>query len=304
MENKCDNAYSIVTSYLLSLYIASKMTIAIVVTYNPEIGLLKKQYEALLGQVDGFVYVDNNSQLLNFRSEIKGEKVDIIQNEDNLGLAKAQNQGIKLARENGADYVILFDQDSVPTLDFVTGVMKCYEEQSKLYKVGLVGPAIRNLLRSCNENELGVILKGMFIKRIPIENTTEVSYCIASGSLIPMSVFEDVGGMEEKLFIDGLDLEWCLRARSKGYKIYQTSNTYLEHCLGDGTSRRIKSHSPIREYYIMRNAIWMIKQDYIPMGYRLRKLCLSTGRLMLSIFAFNVKYIKSDLKGIKDGLKL
>lgn len=280
------------------------MTIAIIVTYNPQIDLLKKQHVALASQVDGIVYVDNHSQSLDFINEIKNDIVKIIQNGDNLGLAKAQNQGVEWARQKGADFVILIDQDSIPSVNFVKSLMKCYEEQSKNHKVGLVGPAIRNMLKGNNENEPGVVFERMSIKIIPVESATEVSYCIASGSLIPMKVLDEVGGLEEKLFIDGLDLEWCLRARSKGYRIYQTSNTYLEHCLGDGTSRRIMSHSPGREYYIMRNAIWMIKQSYIPMGYRLRKLCLSTGRLMESIFAFSGKYIKADLKGIIDGIKL
>ena len=280
------------------------MIIAIVVTYNPDYDLLTKQHDALASQADGFVYVDNNSQEQDFISEIKDEKTEIIQNDLNLGLAKAQNQGIALARQKGADFVILFDQDSVPPAGFIAGLQMCYLEQSKSHQVGLVGPAIRNMLKGNHENELGAAFKGISIKSVLVGNATEVSYCIASGSLIPMHVLEDVGGMEEKLFIDGLDLEWCLRARSKGYKIYQTRNTYLEHCLGDGTSRRIMSHSPIREYYIMRNAVWMIKRGYIPFGYRLRKLCLSIGRLLQSITAFSGKYIKADLKGIIDGIKL
>lgn len=280
------------------------MTIAITVTYNPEIDLLKRQHNALARQVDWIIYVDNHSLSSDFISEIKGEKVEVILNDENQGLAKAQNQGIELARQKGAGFVILFDQDSVPPADFVEGLMKCYEEQSKLHKVGEVGPAIRNMLKGCNENESGVVFKGMTIKRIHVGKATEVNYCIASGSLIPMTALEDVGGIEEKLFIDGLDLEWCLRARNKGYKIFQTSNTYLEHCLGDGTSRRILSHSPKREYYIMRNAIWMIKQNHIPMGYRLRKVCLSFGRLIQAISTFKGSYIRSDIKGIVDGLKL
>lgn len=277
--------------------------IAIVVTYNPEEDLFRRQHTSLASQVDNIIYVDNGSENVEIVKELAEESA-FIENKKNLGLAKAQNLGIELARLQKADFILLFDQDSVPPVGFVDGLLHCYKEQINANRVALVGPAIRNMLKGNNENELGVVFKGMSIKKIPVESATEVSYCIASGSLIPMEVIGEVGGLEEKLFIDGLDHEWCLRARSKGYRIYQTSNTYLEHCLGDGTSRRIMSHSPGREYYIMRNAIWMIKQSYIPMGYRLRKLCLSTGRLMESIFAFSGKYIKADLKGIIDGIKL
>lgn len=278
--------------------------VAIIVTYNPDVDLLKKQNVALANQADSLIYVDNHSESLDFFSSIKGDNVHIIKNAKNLGLAKAQNQGIELAKANDADFVLLFDQDSIPPLGFVCCLKECYETKSKEFKVALVGPAIKNFLKGNTEYEPTVILKGTSIKRTLVEDATEVSYCIASGSLIPMKVIEEVGKMEEKLFIDGLDLEWCLRAKNKGYKIYQTCNTYLEHCLGNGSRDRIKSHSPLREYYIMRNAVWMIKQSHIPIGYRIRKLYSSVARLIRSIFTYNSDYVKSDLRGIIDGFKL
>lgn len=280
------------------------MVTAVIVTYNPEEDLLQRQKVSLAGQVDKIIYVDNNSESTKLIDSFSGDNETVIRNPINYGLAKAQNQGIECACQYGADFVLLFDQDSVPPSDFVECLMKCYENQTKIHHVALVGPAIRNMLRGSVENERGVIFKGMTIKKIPVENATEVTYCIASGSLIPMTALKEVGLMKEELFIDGLDIEWCLRARSNGYKIYQTNNTYLDHCLGDGSTDRIKSHSPIREYYIMRNSIWMIKQNYFPIGYRVRRLLLPCGRLMQSLVGMNSSYIKADINGIIDGIKL
>lgn len=280
------------------------MVTAVIVTYNPEEDLLQRQKVSLAGQVDKIIYVDNNSESTKLIDSFSGDNETVIRNPINYGLAKAQNQGIECACQYGSDFVLLFDQDSVPPSDFVECLMKCYENQAKIHHVALVGPAIRNMLRGSVENERGVIFKGMTIKKIPVENATEVTYCIASGSLIPMTVLKEVGLMKEELFIDGLDIEWCLRARSNGYKIYQTSNTYLNHCLGDGSSDRILSHSPHREYYIMRNSIWMIRQKYIPLGFRIRKGLFSAGRLIQAISSFNKKYIKSEIIGIVDGIKL
>lgn len=277
---------------------------AIVVTYNPEVDLLLKQNSSLISQVDGIVYVDNNSSTRTFFELLNGDSNHFIFNKKNLGLAKAQNQGIDEARKNGADFVLLFDQDSVPPAGFVDGLMKCYHENIETNRIALVGPAIRNMVTDSKVDNKGVVFRGLSIKRLKVDKATEVSYCIASGSLIPLSVLDDVGVMEEKLFIDGLDLEWCLRAKSKGYKIYQTNNTYLDHCLGDGSTDRIKSHSPIREYYIMRNSIWMIKQNYFPIGYRVRRLLLPCGRLMQSLVGMNSSYIKAGINGIIDGIKL
>lgn len=277
---------------------------AIVVTYNPEKDLLLKQNTSLISQVDGIVYVDNNSNSTVFMKSLQGNENCFVHNDKNLGLAKAQNQGIGEARKKGADFVILFDQDSVPPVGFVDGLLKCYNENKRSNKIALVGPAIRNLVTGSKVDNKGVVFSGLSIKRVKVDKATEVSYCIASGSLIPIPVLDDVGVMEEKLFIDGLDLEWCLRAKNKGYKIYQTNNTYLDHCLGDGSKDRIMSHSPIREYYIMRNSVWMIKQNYFPIGYRLRRLFLPCGRLIQSLVGMKGSYIKADIKGIIDGIKL
>lgn len=277
---------------------------AIIVTYNPDVELLQRQNFSLKEQADGIIYVDNHSESTEFLTSIKEENIHVIFNKENLGLAKAQNQGIKLACEQCSDFVILFDQDSVPPLGFVSGLLKCFKEQNQSEKVALVGPAIRDLLKESTENKKGVLFKGMSIHNVDVKNATEVSYCIASGSLIPIKVLDDVGLMEECLFIDGLDVEWCLRAKSKGYRIYQTANTFLDHCLGNGNTDRILSHSPRREYYIMRNSIWMIRQRHIPIGYRLRKAFLSIGRLMQSVSSLKYAYVKADLKGIIHGIKL
>ena len=277
---------------------------AIVVTYNPEEYLLRQQKEVLLNEVDWIIYVDNGTQNTPLIDSLASEGVVIVRNIHNLGLAKAQNQGIAKARERGVDFIVMFDQDSIPPHGFIQGLMDCYESQRKNYKVALVGPVIKNLINESKGNSKGSIFKGLSIKFVEVNKATEVSYCIASGSLIPIKVIDDVGDMNEMMFIDGLDVEWCFRATNKGYKIFQTNNTYLQHCLGDGTSRRVLSHSPKREYYIIRNAIWMSKQSYVPMGYRLRKALLSSGRLILSLASMRTGYIRADLQGIIDGIKM
>ena len=278
-------------------------TYAIVVTYNPDLGLLKRQYSSLSTQVDKIIYVDNGTSV-DIASILQFDNVLFIKNDCNLGLSKAQNIGIEAIHAKNTDFIILFDQDSVPPKKYVSTLISCYEDCSKIANVALVGPAIRNLTKSSIENNRGIVIHGIFLKKVTIKKSTPVSFCIASGSLIPIKVLDEVGLMEEKLFIDGIDIEWCLRARYKGYQIVQTNSTYLDHCLGDGRDKRVESHSPLREYYIMRNSIWMIRQTHIPWGYRIRKVFTAIGRLCLSFKSLNMEYVKSDLRGVKDGLKL
>lgn len=277
---------------------------AIVVTYNPDEELLKQQFETLQGQVDCIIYVDNHSTSTAFIDALKNIDVTIIKNEDNLGLAKAQNQGIAHAKQSGASFVLLFDQDSVPVEGFVDALLTCFHILAKKEKVALIGPAIRSRYKGCIGNEKGIVIKGLGFQRVEVCAFTDVSYCIASGSLIPIRVLDEVGGMEEKLFIDGVDLEWCLRAKNFGYHIVQTNRTWLSHALGNGETSKIKSHSPQREYYIMRNNVWMVRQGFIPIGYRIRKIFALFYRLIHSLLCFDMDYLTIECRGVINGLML
>lgn len=279
------------------------MIYAIIVTYNPDVLVLKKQYESLIKQVECIVYVDNGSSSFD-SSFLKRDNVRWIKNDKNLGLGYAQNQGIEMAIAEGALKVILFDQDSIPPDDFVLNLNSVYDEASSKEKVGLVGPMIKNEFGEPNKSQYGVLFSYIGFKNILLDRITNVSYCIASGSLIPINVLKDVGLIKDKLFIDGMDLEWCLRAKSYGYSIIQTNATFLDHRIGEGSKDRVLSHSPFREYYIIRNNVWLIRQSYIPFGYKLRKCFTPFIRIFLSIIKGNYDYTKKQVIGYIDGFRL
>lgn len=101
----------------------------------------------------------------------------------------------------------------------------------------------------------------------------EVDFVIASGSLIPISTLKDVGLMEEGLFIDLVDIEWGLRARSYGYQSYQSFTHIMTHTLGSGRisvfGKIVSLHSPIRNYYSVRNSVFMVRRCYIGSAWRI-----------------------------------
>ena len=63
-------------------------------------------------------------------------------------------------------------------------------------------------------------------------------------------------------FIDFVDFEYCLRARSRGYQIAVVNGCKLEHEIGKARKVQIPGfhglwpdHAPWREYYISRNMV-------------------------------------------------
>lgn len=276
------------------------MIYAIIVTYNPDRVILESQYNSLVNQVDKIVYIDNGSKeciIDNFKNCI------FIKNAENLGLGKAQNQGIEVALNNNVDFIILFDQDSIPPKDFVALLMSVYYEATKYYKTALVAPLIKNAFQNESSEDYGIVIDNIKYKKVKLEKITKVSYCIASGSLIPTKVIEVIGKIKEELFIDNMDFEWCLRAKSKGYEIIQTNKTYLSHRLGEGNKDFILSHSPFREYFIIRNNIIISKFPYIPIGYRFRRIISIFFRIIISVVRCQWIYVKQQLKGLIDGYR-
>jgi len=278
---------------------------SVTVTYNPDIACLRNQLQSLGGQVDCCIIVDNGS--LNI-VEIEGLHKEfgfvLIKLQKNFGLAYAQNVGINHAIATiGADYLLLLDQDSILETDFIKNLLSVYQHNN----VGILGASFYDP----NSGEIypGTSYNGPFISRVPVKEFSEVTFVIASGSFFSSDVFKKVGGMEEQLFVDYIDVEWSLRAKSMGYVVAMTNKAKMAHTIGDSRlkifGRTISVHSALRRYYLVRNSFFMLRLHYVPFGYKLRELILNILRALIAIFTSKNKKIVLGmiLAGLRDGLK-
>ncbi|MDE3084842.1 MAG: hypothetical protein KGJ37_06460, partial [Verrucomicrobiota bacterium] len=103
-------------------------------------------------------------------------------------------------------------------------------------------------------------------RRVPCreDDLSGVTFVITSGTLMDLRAYRRIGPMDEKLFIDYIDHDYCLRARNLGYEILVSYRAVLLHNLGAkrrvevaGRSLRPTFHSEIRHYYMARNRILM-----------------------------------------------
>lgn len=288
---------------------------AVTVTYNPELNLLRRQILSLINQVTGIIIVDNGSDNI---KELKGliSQMDLsregnfclIDNERNMGLGRAQNQGIERAISLKARDVILLDQDSVLEDDFLTNMLMDRRQLVDEGKnVGAIGPVYFSEVT----NEVYPITKfrGPFIERIePSDSPVEASFLIASGCLISVDVLQTVGLMNEELFIDCIDVDWSFRAYARGFKLFASPRARMMHTIGDNRmsvfGRSISVHSPLRRYYLFRNSIYMVKSPNIPFGYKIREIVFNGFRLMIFLVVSKnkTKYLKYSLSGFRDGI--
>lgn len=277
--------------------------LCILVLYNPDRQLLDKVIRAIEGQVDS-IFVADNTPKPYICPENYSSKIVYYNMQGNKGIAAAQNQGIKYAMEQGFDFVLYLDQDSIVQQDMVRSMTMNYKRlHSGGICVGAVGP--RPVNRQSDRKYTGNIKQG-----IPImDGISEVGELISSASLVPTKAFVEVGLMEEGLFIDGVDFEWCWRARKKGgYRFFICENTLLSHCLGEGDRyfiiRKIAIPSPFRTYYQFRNFLWLSRRDYVPMSWKVS----NSLKFSIKIFYYPLfvpprkQYLENILKGIKNGL--
>lgn len=229
----------------------SNPIIAGVVTYNPEIPLLQKNLSALLELVDQVILVDNCSVNLN---DIKlvveyVDRITLIENHSNMGIACALNEIMEKAIDHGYSWVLTMDQDSIAPDNLISEYEK-YLDSS----VGILCPIIYDR----NKKQKPMIYLG----------THEIIECITSGSLVNVSAWQKVNGFDEKLFIDGVDFDFCERLRKAGYRILEVGTIILSHAIGNITMRKflfwdvsVKNHSAFRKYYIARNTIYLAKKN-------------------------------------------
>ncbi|MEY8215934.1 MAG: glycosyltransferase family 2 protein [Colwellia sp.] len=277
--------------------------IAVIITFYPEITALKKMLASLNKQGIDAVVVDNspNQVLL----DLSLSEDHIIYNSQNVGIAKAQNLGIEAALNQDADFICFFDQDSKIPTNFYSDMI--YGKDPKVHSVYcpvVVDEKTGQELPSFKLSKLGLPEK--IYNKNSIKNVS-VDLAISSGSVVSSNTFRITGLMDDKLFIDLVDFEWCFRCIHHNIPIVCIPTVQLLHSIGDRESKVPfggSVHSPFRTYYKTRNPFYLLTKFHIPFLYSFKLILSSNIQLFLSVvFGQNRRqHFQSGYKGIRDGL--
>ncbi|CAE6923649.1 hypothetical protein R69927_06710 [Paraburkholderia domus] len=261
--------------------------VAVIVTFNPDMPTLQTMLESLQAQVARTVIVDNGSaahitaqiEQLARRHECVLEAL-----EANLGIAAAQNRGLAAATQIEIDrvahghYVLFLDHDSIPASGMVEKLVAAdVKLRQENVHVGAVGPVVVD--RRTGTHGRFVRAGRLWLSRVQCADSCSelaVDFLISSGTLVRGDVLQEIGGMNEGLFIDHVDTDWCLRAMAAKYRLFGVCGAQLTHSLGDevvrvwlGRWREVFVHSPIRDYYMCRNTLLILKNIRMPLAWRL-----------------------------------
>lgn len=267
----------------------------VVIVYFPD-------FNKLIFNID--TYIDNIEKLLIvFNSPVGADEVNRLQtkysniqmifNQDNIGIAKALNRAALKVMNQGYEWLLTMDQDSF----FLTS--QFFEEFEKINKenVAIFCPNPVSTLAINNENK---------------SDAEEILCAITSGNLLNLEAWKTLNGFEEKLFIDEVDNDFCLKAVLRGFKVIRFKNIQLVHELGQVKKATflikkyaIITHPPIRAYYIFRNNLYIFSKykRTFPEFIKTRKIMLLKGLIKIILFSdkriLNCYYI---FHGIRDYL--
>ena len=297
---------------------SSSSVACVTVTFNPDLNILQKQLAQVSPQVDRVFLVDNgssNTEEINRIAESIAH-ARVIFCKANLGLGKAQNLGIRACRDEAMAMVLLLDQDSVPQNGMVETLLTVLNQLTQAgKKVAAVGA--RYTGTHTGHPSFFIQFKRFRFRKCFCNHTDSnqiilADMLISSGSLIPISALDAIGGMDEELFIDHIDTEWCLRARSLNWQSYGVCNARMEHCLGEhtfrvwwGRWRYVSIHPPFRYYYIYRNSILLHGRSYADPLWKqtdqLRLLLITMFVVLFSKQRFSC--IKMIVHGVTDAIR-
>lgn len=298
--------------------VANPAVHAVVVTFSPDAAVLHDLLSQLVLQSARIHIVDNTpggSAVASAVSITHGDAVRLRILGKNVGLATALNIGIADARAAGATFVLLSDQDSTPADDMVLQLHQAYQSLAgNGLRVGAVGPVYidRNTGLAM---PFQVEIPGRFfyghVRPRHEDPPVEVIGLITSGTLLPIEVIEDVGGMRDDFFIDYVDVEWCHRARAKGWRLYGCGQARMEQALGERGMqvwylgwRRESAYPPQRVYYRVRNFLRVCTLSPIDWRWKIRHGWYTLG-VVYSQTVFGSRRLQAlgaSVKGVIDGV--
>lgn len=261
---------------------------ACVVLYNPEECVVNNimSYAILFEET---IVVDNseviNEYVVDKIKKIKG--VTYIGLENNCGIAKALNVGIKLLCQKKYDYVLTMDQDSVFPTNEYNDILKCIKKYDKEYSIIGLNFNYTNLEKS---NDICV-----------------VPCWLTSGNFVNIKDYEMIHGFNEDLFIDYVDIEFGYKLYKVNKKICYLKNYSLKHQIGNPIEINMffrkyysMNHSPLRYYYRYRNSFYLYKVNKSFFKKFFYKEIFINIPKMLIFEKQKIKKLKMITKGIHD----
>jgi GT2 family glycosyltransferase len=190
---------------------------------------------------------------------------EIVRVEQNAGPANGNNRGIEHVMGRGTDWVVLLNNDTTVTGDFLARMRGMAEHPQGF---SILGPVINYMdepdvlmtdgVRFNPPGYLG------FFERIPVPldeawpaPVTEVDVVNACCMMVAAGVFERIGLFDPSLFIYHDETDFCLRAKLAGFRAGVFARQLVWH---KGSRSFVSTGKRFQRYYDARNLGFLVKR--------------------------------------------
>lgn len=187
----------------------------------------------------------------------------IINSAENVGYARGNNLGIQKALTHNANYILLLNDDTIVSPDFLDILVG---EGEKSFNIGMLGPKI---YYASEPNRIW--FSGAYFNRQTCMISTpgsnqfdegrngkpfDSNYITGCALLIKREVIEKIGLLDERFFLYWEDVDWGLRAKKAGFANWVIPNAHIWHKVSVSTGGM---DSPLRAYHKTRSHLVMAK---------------------------------------------
>jgi hypothetical protein len=220
--------------------------------------------------------------------------IDLIELDQNYGYAGNNNIGIERAIADGADWILLLNDDTEFASDCFSALMR---EAISDPTIGIVGPMVYHFDEPNIIQSAGCMLGPQWrsehagqneVDRGQFDRPRDVDWVSGCALLVHRDVVQRVGGLDERFFMYWEETEWCLRAKKNGFRVVHVPNARLWH---KGVRRDYRPASYVT-YYMTRNRFLFLQKHRAP-GAAWRDAWLITLR---TLAAFTLKREWRDVK--------
>lgn len=185
-------------------------------------------------------------------------RLSLVQSEENLGVYTSRDELFRNISPE-TEYVLSIDDDVFLPCESLNVLAKYLHDNSN---TGIIGPRTVYDLKP-NETAHGAGFANLWIGRyrdIDASSIMECDYVIGCCMLIKKEVISDLKGFDRDYYTSHGEVDFCLRAKKKGYKIFYDPGIIVRHNVEIGGTK-----TPERIYYLYRNKLLVIRKNASPL---------------------------------------
>lgn len=196
-------------------------------------------------------------------------RVEVVRNAENLGFARAVNQGLRRALEGGIPRSLLLNPDTEFDPDFLAGLMDAWDQTG----AQVIAPRVMyyddpdRAWYAGGHLEYGWIFANRHDPYLPGSRIVDFASGCCLGITAP--VLRRVGLLDESFFVYWEDTDFCLRLKAAGVPIQYVEQPMLLHHSGASTDGG--ERSPVGEVLYFGNYAVLLRKHF-PLVHALQML--------------------------------